>query len=739
MKNIPKVYYIFAAVFFIWAAVDFYHYSSIGQNLVSYYKDESIIFQLVEDKLFQGIVKAAIGGIILFFGWRRGRKNGGRLTSLTAVAVGTTAAVFAVWILCMYCVTSVTAEFAAYRYKEANTTRASDIAAGRLYNYDYQSDSANYKESKLWEVVSAGEMNTLTSTTYGDEYFVPRDSVGYSFSATAVYDKDGNCIENSWNDFIYFNYITEEEWNEGIVLSGNSARAFFKRDKLTEEGKEVLNKNSSAIEMRTARFTGYFDGTEFTPVKIEYIDGNEFRTALFNYEKTEYIPKDIIEDYSLEWITAYEDREAENMDEEPITLYSMQVYTHTYEPSPSFEYRGKKYENIAQLVEELGAELAGGIDEGTAVLRRYEGLDLILPSVTFRVTCNGETMTTPYYYGEKTFEYPSELEFYIVSAVWCSPWRTAFLELKNIYIFTFAVAVISAFALCVSIRNGLIKPIKAVNHGMENGENRIDEGILKYFSWDETVRLKDNLMGCFNQIRALKNEKTRLETALTYAKEAEQNRRALTSNIAHELKTPLAVIHGYAEGLKEKIAEDKREKYLDIILEESEYIDDMVLEMLDLSRLEAGRVKLERDEFSVENMAVSIFEKLSQKADERKLTAEISFKNPCLVTADEARIGQAVTNFISNAIKYADEGSVIKIKGEKIGAKTMFSVWNSCEALSPENLSKVWDSFYRVEKDRKKEGTGLGLAITKSIIELHGGKCFVRNITGGVEFGFELP
>ena len=69
----------------------------------------------------------------------------------------------------------------------------------------------------------------------------------------------------------------------------------------------------------------------------------------------------------------------------------------------------------------------------------------------------------------------------------------------------------------------------------------------------------------------------------------------------------------------------------------------------------------------------------------------------------------------------------------------MFSVWNSCEALSTENLSKVWDSFYRVEKDRKKEGTGLGLAITKSIIELHGGKCFVRNITGGVEFGFELP
>ena len=94
------------------------------------------------------------------------------------------------------------------------------------------------------------------------------------------------------------------------------------------------------------------------------------------------------------------------------------------------------------------------------------------------------------------------------------------------------------------------------------------------------------------------NEITRLNTALTYAKTAEENRRQMTSHIAHELKTPLAVVHSYAEGLQEHIAEDKRDKYIDVILSETERMDAMVLEMLDLSRLEAGKVKLSRDQFS---------------------------------------------------------------------------------------------------------------------------------------------
>ena len=109
--------------------------------------------------------------------------------------------------------------------------------------------------------------------------------------------------------------------------------------------------------------------------------------------------------------------------------------------------------------------------------------------------------------------------------------------------------------------------------------------------------LQQIAQGLYRQREAEKEDKLeihRLEAALDYAKSAEEGRRQLVSNLAHELKTPLAVIHSYAEGLKEHIAEDKREKYLSILLSETERMDAMVLEMLDLSRLEAGKVKLAR-------------------------------------------------------------------------------------------------------------------------------------------------
>ena len=105
--------------------------------------------------------------------------------------------------------------------------------------------------------------------------------------------------------------------------------------------------------------------------------------------------------------------------------------------------------------------------------------------------------------------------------------------------------------------------------------------------WLEPHYLQKELMAAQERVRELNKEKTQLSTALDYANNAEENRRLMVSNITHELKTPLAVIHSYAEGLKEGIAADKQEHYLDVILEESERMDAMVLEMLDLSRLEA--------------------------------------------------------------------------------------------------------------------------------------------------------
>ncbi len=238
--------------------------------------------------------------------------------------------------------------------------------------------------------------------------------------------------------------------------------------------------------------------------------------------------------------------------------------------------------------------------------------------------------------------------------------------------------------------------------------------------------------------RKAHNEIARLNTALQYAKVAEENRRQMTSNIAHELKTPLAIIHSYCEGLKENINEEKKEQYLDTILTESERMDAMVLEMLDLSRLEAGKVKLQRDEFSLSALAKEVFDTFAPMAEEKGLQVTVETQGDCPVVADEARIGQVIRNYASNAVRYTPEGGTILVRVRPGILGVMLTVENSGCHFTDEELTKVWESFYRSDKSRDRKGTGLGLTIVKNIIALHGGKCGVRNTQHGVEFSFML-
>lgn len=288
------------------------------------------------------------------------------------------------------------------------------------------------------------------------------------------------------------------------------------------------------------------------------------------------------------------------------------------------------------------------------------------------------------------------------------------------------------------LKEHLVQPVSDIVNAMEDGWANIYHPDNAPTMWHEAEKLSVCFASEQDRRRMKDNEIIRLNTALEYAKAAEQNRRQMTSNIAHELKTPLAVIHSYAEGLKEHIAEDKRDKYIDVILSEAERTDGMVLEMLDLSRLEAGKVKLSRDDFSLVELTRSIFEKLDKTAQAKKLQIEFSFPDNFTITADEARIAQVVENFATNAIKYTSVGGHVGVRIQAGHSGVVFSIENECEPLSNEALSQIWDTFYRGDEARSGEGTGLGLAIAKNIVELHGGKCSVRNTKAGVEFRFTI-
>ena len=214
-------------------------------------------------------------------------------------------------------------------------------------------------------------------------------------------------------------------------------------------------------------------------------------------------------------------------------------------------------------------------------------------------------------------------------------------------------------------------------------------------------------------------------------------------NITHELKTPLAIIHSYAEGLQSGIAGDKKEKYLATILEEAERMDAMVLEMLDHSRLESGKVKLSADHFSLLKLTESIAEKLAPAMDERQLRLSWGFTNDCFLTADEARMGQVVTNLLTNAVRYTPDGGTIWLRVFSDEKDATFQIENEAEHLPKEVLEKIFETFYRTDDSRTGRSTGLGLPIARSIVELHRGKLTARNtwVNGQkcIQFSFTIP
>jgi signal transduction histidine kinase len=330
------------------------------------------------------------------------------------------------------------------------------------------------------------------------------------------------------------------------------------------------------------------------------------------------------------------------------------------------------------------------------------------------------------------------IDFYLVTAIRSNPLACAISALRNIYIVTGLLALVLLLIARSYIKKHLVQPVANIADAMEAGWKNIYHSESAPSMWYEAEKLNAGFNSEQDRRRMKDNEIARLNAALAYAKTAEERRRQMTSNIAHELKTPLAVIHSYAEGLKEHIAEEKRDRYIDVILSEAERTDSMVLELLDLSRLEAGKVKLSRDDFSLISLTRAIFEKLEMAAQTKKLQIAFSFPEDFTITADESRISQVVENFATNAIKYTPAGGHVWVKIQTGRSGTTFSIENDSAPLSNEALGKVWDTFYRVDEARSGGGTGLGLAIAKNIVELHGGKCTVRNTKTGVEFVFVL-
>ncbi len=224
------------------------------------------------------------------------------------------------------------------------------------------------------------------------------------------------------------------------------------------------------------------------------------------------------------------------------------------------------------------------------------------------------------------------------------------------------------------------------------------------------------------------------QTWKTYQRreELEQQRRDTTNAIAHDLKTPLAVISGYAENLVSNVHTEKREHYATRILENARRMDQIVQEMLGLSRLESGTQKISLEELSLNEVTEAVTGAYADIFAEQNITCSII--GDASIKADKTLISRAINNFVSNAVTNTSQDGAIEI----LITDHRWSIMNTGNQIPEEQLKAIWQAYFKTDSARSNSnGSGLGLSIVKSIIELHGFTCGVENVELGVLFWFE--
>ncbi|MBS1486925.1 MAG: two-component sensor histidine kinase [Bacteroidetes bacterium] len=229
-------------------------------------------------------------------------------------------------------------------------------------------------------------------------------------------------------------------------------------------------------------------------------------------------------------------------------------------------------------------------------------------------------------------------------------------------------------------------------------------------------------------------------------KKLEVFRKEFIANVSHELKTPIFAAQGFVHTLLDGAMNDKnvREKFLKKAAKSLDGIDSLVQDLLTLSQIETGDIKMKFDQVDLVKLCEEVVEQFEEKAEAKKVQLKIMShkQSNVVVRADPQRIGQVMTNLISNAINYTPEDGEVTISFD-VGKKNIVTiVKDTGEGIPQEHLHRIFQRFYRVDKSRSREkgGTGLGLAIVKHILESHGSKAEVQSEVGkGSEFSFKLP
>lgn len=308
-----------------------------------------------------------------------------------------------------------------------------------------------------------------------------------------------------------------------------------------------------------------------------------------------------------------------------------------------------------------------------------------------------------------------------------------------------AVGIIAAFVVSTYIT----RPIKQLSNIAEKmsemdfdaryeGSDKGEIGLLGKSMNNMSEKLEQN-------IAELKKANLELKKDIDKKEKLEIMRTDFLSNVSHELKTPIALIQGYAEGLKEGITDDPEsmEFYCDVIMDEANKMNTMVKRLLTLNQIEFGNDEPEMERFDINELIASVADANAIRAGQKNMSIVFDNRNEHnYVWADEYKTEEVLTNYISNALNHCDGKRAIEVRTEKSenGGTITVTVYNSGKNIAYEDLERIWEKFYKTDKARTREygGNGIGLSIVKAIMDSMGQEYGVRNVSDGVEFWFNL-
>lgn len=406
---------------------------------------------------------------------------------------------------------------------------------------------------------------------------------------------------------------------------------------------------------------------------------------------------------------------------------------------PDYKYYGPSQQNKDGMP---GPRLEGRLEAGLAYIKNNRELlddhDVFALTEDNRLSINFLNLFTRLDNGD-----------YLVLATPLTAIQESAAIANRFFFFSGLLTILIGLAAAYFFARRFTSPIRGLNNIAQKMSKLDFSEKYPVTSNDEIGELGNSINSLSDQldraISDLTQANQKLQADIEYERSLDEMRKEFVSSVSHELKTPIALIQGYAEGLKLNVIEDEDSKnfYCDVITDEARKMNLMVRDLLDLSQYESGTFKIERTEFDLLALLVHVVNKYQPIFQEKKVLLQTDWGNTdeeLLVNGDVMRMEQVLVNYINNALNYMDDRRQLSVSFKVGEDKVRVSVWNSGNPIPEDAKEKIFDSFYKLDKARTRAagGSGLGLSIVRAIQLQHNNVFGVINRDEGVEFWFEI-